>query len=110
MVGVYSETKIVENINTINNIRINDFDQTVNILNQVQSLKTYYSFSDSDIVTYTLDGEPTAVSIAAREINTDRLADSAKTYVNMKMRYTHGFGVAANKINTVNAKGYYCYI
>ena len=100
------ETKIVENINTINNIRINDFDQTVNILNQVQSLKTYYSFSDSDIVTYTLDGEPTAVSIAAREINTDRLADSAKTYVNMKMRYTHGFGVAANKINTVNANGH----
>lgn len=100
-----NENKIMNNLDTINNIRINDFDQTVNLLNQLQSLKTYYSFSDTDIVTYTLDGETTAVSIAAREINTDKLADSAKTYINMKMRYTHGFGVVANKINTINENG-----
>lgn len=100
-----NEQKIMSNLATIDNIRINDFDQTVNILNQLQSLKTYYTFTDADVVTYTLDGEPTAVAVAAREINTDRLADSAKTYVNMKMRYTHGMGVAVNKINTVNENG-----
>ena len=97
--------KIEKNLGTINNIRINDFDQTVNILNQLQSLKTYYAFTDTDVVTYTLNGEPTAVSIAAREINTDRLEDSAKTYVNTKMRYTHGFGVVVNKMNTINDLG-----
>ncbi len=97
--------KIADNLGTVNNIRINDFDQTVNILNQLQSLKTYYSFTDTDVVTYTLDGEPTAVSIAAREINTDKLEKSAKTYVNTKMRYTHGMGVVINKMNTVNSLG-----
>lgn len=100
-----NEQKIMNNLDTVDNIRINDFDQTVNILNQLQSLKTYYTFKDADVVTYTLDGEPTAVAVAAREINTDKLADSAKTYVNMKMRYTHGMGVAVNKINTVNQNG-----
>lgn len=97
--------KIEDNLGTIKNIRINDFDQTVNILNQLQSLKTYYTFTDTDVVTYTLDGEPTAVSIAAREINTQRLEESAKTYVNTKMRYTHGFGVVVNKMNTINDLG-----
>lgn len=97
--------KINNNLGTINNIRINDFDQTVNILNQLQSLKTYYSFTDTDVVTYALDGEPTAVSIAAREINTEKLENSAKTYVNTKMRYTHGMGVVINKMNTINDLG-----
>ena len=96
---------IENNLGTINNIRINDFDQTVNILNQLQSLKTYYKFTDTDVVTYTLDGEPTAVSIAAREMNTDKLEESAKTYVNTKMRYTHGLGVVVNKMNTINDLG-----
>lgn len=99
------EKKISENIGTIDNIRINDFDQTVNILNQLQSLKTYYSFTDTDVVTYTVNGQSTAVSIAAREINTDKLDESAKTYVNTKMRYTHGMGVVINKMNTVNELG-----
>lgn len=100
-----NEEKIMNNLDIIDNIRINDFDQTVNILNQLQSLKTYYSFSDTDIVTYTLDGVKTAVSIGAREINTDRLDETAQTYVNTKMRYTHGMGVVANKINTVTDNG-----
>lgn len=100
-----NEEKIKNNLGTINNIRINDFDQTVNILNQLQSLKTYYTFTDTDVVTYTLDGNPTAVSIAAREINTEKLEESAKTYVNTKMRYTHGMGVVINKMNTINELG-----
>ena len=100
-----NQEKIDANLNTIHNIRINDFDQTVKILNQLQSLKTYYSFTDTDVVTYTLDGKPTAVSIAAREINTEKLEKSAKTYVNTKMRYTHGMGVVINKMNTVNDLG-----
>ncbi len=99
------EEKIISNLGTIENIRINDFDQTVNILNQLQSLKTYYSFSDTDVVTYSLNGQPTAVSIAAREINTEKLDESAKTYINTKMRYTHGMGVVINKMNTVNELG-----
>ena len=100
-----TKEKISENLGTINNIRINDFDQTVNILNQLQSLKTYYNFFDTDVVTYTLNGEPTAVSIAAREINTERLEESAKTYINTKMRYTHGMGVVVNKMNEINDLG-----
>ncbi len=99
------EEKISNNLGTIDNIRINDFDQTVNILNQLQSLKTYYSFTDTDVVTYTLNGQSTAVSIAAREINTEKLDESAKTYINTKMRYTHGMGVVINKMNTINELG-----
>ncbi len=99
------EAKIMNNLGTIDNIRVNDFDQTVNILNQLQSLKTYYTFTDADVVTYTLSGEPTAVAIAPREINTDKLGQSANTYINTRMRYTHGMGVAANKINTITENG-----
>ncbi len=47
----------------------------------------------------------TAVAITPREITKENLSDSADTYINRTLRYTHGFGVAMNVINRVSAQG-----
>lgn len=91
--------------NTITNTRIIDYPSTLKAINQVQSIRNYYSFNDLDIVKYDIDGIPTAVGLAAREFNSENIADTTKSFINERLRFTHGFGVAAVKVNTVTSEG-----
>ena len=97
--------KIMNNLGTVNNIRITDFAQTLKVANQLQGIRNYYQFTDADIVPYNLDGKQTAVFVAAREMNKEKLDDSAKNYINQKMKYTHGMGVVMNPVNRITDQG-----
>lgn len=87
------------------NIRILDLNANLTVLNQIQGIRNYYKFYETDIVPYEINGEKTAVAITPREITKENLSDSADTYINKTLRYTHGFGVAMNAINRVSAQG-----
>ncbi len=87
------------------NIRVLDLSANLTVLNQIQGIRNYYKFVDTDIVPYVIDGKKTAVAITPREITKENLSDSADTYINKTLRYTHGFGVTVNAINTVTAQG-----
>ena len=89
----------------VGNIRIIDFPATLTATNQLQAIRSYYGFYDMDVGVYEIGGKKEAVAIGAREINKDNLSDSAKNYLNEKFRFTHGFGVAMAKINSVTDKG-----
>lgn len=93
------------NKNAIDNIRILDLEANLTVLNQIQGIRNYYHFNETDVVPYEINGKKTAVAITAREITKDNLSDSADTYINKTLRYTHGFGVAMNEINKVSAQG-----
>ena len=73
----------------IDNIRITDFKSTLTALNKLQTIKPYYSFKDTDMVPYTINGKNTILSIAARELDKDKLAQTTDTYVNNIFKYTH---------------------
>lgn len=90
---------------TINNIRINDYRPTKVINNQLQGIRNYYQFADTDVDRYLLDGELTQVFISARELNTDNLPDQAKNYINERFKYTHGFDIVVNSANKVTPEG-----
>ncbi|OQB15770.1 MAG: hypothetical protein BWY15_00483 [Firmicutes bacterium ADurb.Bin193] len=96
---------IMKNLDTVNNIRLIDYAQTVATANRIQSIRNYYHFTDTDIVPYVIGDRPMAVAIAAREITTERLDDTAKNYINTKMKYTHGTGVVMNPINRITEQG-----
>ncbi|WP_094546589.1 UPF0182 family protein [Petroclostridium xylanilyticum] len=97
---------IAQNRVTIDNIRITDFPATLTVLNQLQGIRNYYRFTDTDIATYNINGSPTAVFIGARELYKENLDESAKTYINKKFRFTHGFGVVMNPINKITEQGH----
>ncbi len=88
------------------NIRILDLSANLTVLNQIQGIRNYYTFNETDIVPYKINGKKTAVAITPREITKDNLSDSADTYINRTLRYTHGFGVAMNVINEVTSQGH----
>ncbi len=87
------------------NIRILDLSANLTVLNQIQGIRNYYQFNETDIVPYEIDGKKTAVAITPREITKENLSDSADTYINRTLRYTHGFGLTMNVISEVTSQG-----
>lgn len=94
-----------QNSEVTENIRILDLNANLTVLNQIQGIRNYYKFNETDIVPYEINGKKTAVAITPREITKENLNDSADTYINRTLRYTHGFGVAMNSIDKVTAQG-----
>lgn len=90
---------------TLNNIRLNDARPMLQTYNQKQGIRLYYKFHDIDIDRYTVNSEYRQVMIGPREISTPDLEASAKTFVNMRFKYTHGFGAAASFANAVTSEG-----
>jgi len=90
---------------TINNIRLNDARPMLQTYNQKQGIRLYYKFHDIDIDRYTINGEYRQVMIGPREISTPDLDEKAKTFVNEKFKYTHGFGATASFANAVTSEG-----
>lgn len=90
---------------TLDNVRLNDDRPLLDIYNQLQTFRTYYKFNDIDIDRYEVDGKYEQVFIGARELSTDNLPEQAQTWVNKKLRYTHGYGIAMSHVNKVTNQG-----
>lgn len=93
------------NPETVKNIRINDYRPALLSYNQLQAIRPYYQFTDVDIDRYHIDGEYRQVFTAARELNMDRISDSAKTWMNMHLKYTHGYGAVVSPVNAITPQG-----
>lgn len=68
---------------------------------QLQETRLYYVFKDIDIDRYEVSGKLRQVAVSARELSTEQLPEQAKTWVNEKLKYTHGYGVVMSPINAV---------
>ncbi len=93
------------NLETLNNIRLNDARPMLQTYNQKQGIRLYYKFNDIDIDRYTINGELRQIMLGPREISTPDLNSSAQTFVNMRLKYTHGFGASATFANAVTSEG-----
>lgn len=96
---------IERNRKTIDNIRINDSLPLLEVYNSRDTIRTYYNFHDVDVDRYKINGEYEQVFIGARELNVDNLQETAQTWVNRYLRYTHGYGVVMSHVNDVTAQG-----
>ncbi len=90
---------------TVRNIRLWDYRPLLQTYNQVQALRQYYEFNDIDVDRYRINGEMRQVMLAARELVPERLNENAQTWVNRRLVYTHGYGVAASPVAQVTKDG-----
>ncbi|UCB43016.1 MAG: UPF0182 family protein [Dehalococcoidales bacterium] len=97
--------EIDENQATINNIRLWDHRPLLETYQQLQSIRLYYDFNDVDVDRYPIDGEYRQVMLSAREISAENLASEAQTWVNRRLQYTHGYGIAMSPVNEVSTEG-----
>ena len=93
---------IANNMETITNIRINDFKPAEQFYNQTQSIRQYYTFNDVDNDRYWVNGEYTQTFLTAREIDENKISD---TWLNRHLKYTHGYGVAMSRVDKVTSSG-----
>ncbi|MBX3012731.1 MAG: UPF0182 family protein [Caldilineaceae bacterium] len=90
---------------TLRNIRLWDYRPLLQTYNQIQALRQYYEFTDVDIDRYMINGELRQVMLAGRELAPERLNANAQTWVNRKLVYTHGYGVAVSPVAQVTRDG-----
>jgi len=93
------------NAATLQDARIWDWRALEPQLQQTQGLRPYYAFSGVDIDRYTINGAERQVMITARELDADRLPEAAKVWVNLALKYTHGYGAVAVPVNEIDARG-----
>ena len=90
---------------TLQNIRLWDWRVLQDTLRQLQEIRTYYDFPDIDIDRYVVDGRLRQVMLATRELNTAKLPESSRTWINEKLIYTHGYGLTMNAVNGFTTEG-----
>ncbi|HIE28048.1 TPA: UPF0182 family protein, partial [Candidatus Poribacteria bacterium] len=88
---------------TIQNIRIWDKRPLLRTYEQLQELRTYYTFHDVDEDRYFIDGKYRQVMLSAREIPVSELPK--RTWVNEKLLYTHGYGFTMSPVNQITSQG-----
>ena len=90
---------------TLQDARIWDWRALEPQLQQIQGLRPYYTFSSVDIDRYEIDGTQRQVIITARELDVTRLPAPAQVWVNLALKYTHGYGVVAVPVNEIDSRG-----
>ncbi len=96
---------IKNNQATIENIRLWDHRPLQTTYGQVQGIRSYYDFNDIDVDRYKIDGEVKQVMLGSRELNQKLLNKRAQTWVNQRLLYTHGFGLAMSPVSKVTPGG-----
>lgn len=94
-----------ENAATIDNIRIHDLRPLLDTYNQIQTIRPYYQFLDVDVDRYRIDGRVRQVMLSPRELNIDKLDATAKTWINLHLKYTHGQGAVVSPVYRVSPQG-----
>jgi uncharacterized membrane protein (UPF0182 family) len=90
---------------TFENIRLWDPQPLLEAYRQLQLIRLYYDFHDVDVDRYLVDGERRQVMLAAREINAALLPENARTWVNQRLQFTHGFGVVMSPVTELEGEG-----
>ncbi|HDP69562.1 MAG TPA: UPF0182 family protein [Actinobacteria bacterium] len=96
---------IKNNEGTTRSVRLWDWRPLKTTFGQIQEIRPYYVFNDVDLDRYKLNGSFEAVALSARELSTERLPQTAKTWVNEHLVFTHGYGLCMNPVNKVTSDG-----
>ncbi|MFY9232845.1 MAG: UPF0182 family protein [Fimbriimonadaceae bacterium] len=100
-----TQEEIAASRSTLENMRLWDPEVLKQSLEGIQSLKPYYTFNDVDLDRYMIGGKQTMVMLSPRDLNLNGLSPDAQTWVNTRLSYTHGYGVAMAPVNQVGPTG-----
>ncbi len=88
---------------TIKNIRLWDHMPLLRTYSQLQQIRTYYRFADVDNDRYTINGQYMQVMLSPRELSYNDLP--SRTWINERLIFTHGYGVALGPVSRVSREG-----
>ncbi|HEY7736814.1 MAG TPA: UPF0182 family protein [Candidatus Limnocylindrales bacterium] len=99
-----SPTAIADEDDTFRNARLWDYRPLRDTLDQLQTIRRYYDFVDVDTDRYLIDGVQRQVMLSARELDLSG-NPNAVGFVNQRIIFTHGVGLAMVPVNEVTTEG-----
>jgi len=94
---------------TIENLRLWDTQPLLATNRQLQQLRLYYSFPSAAVDRYGLSNDPNRgaqqVLIAPRELDANALPGASRTWQNLHMVFTHGYGFTVSPVNAFGPDG-----
>jgi uncharacterized membrane protein (UPF0182 family) len=90
---------------TLDNVRLWDWRAFHDTITQIQALRQYYTFKDTDVDRYQIDGQLRQVLLAPRELDVRQLADARANWINPHFIYTHGYGLVMAEANRITPSG-----
>lgn len=96
---------IARNAATFENVRLWDPQPLLDAYRQLQLIRLYYDFHDVDVDRYDIAGQRRQVMLAPREINSALLPENARTWVNQRLQFTHGFGAVMSPVTELEGEG-----
>jgi uncharacterized membrane protein (UPF0182 family) len=89
----------------LDNVRLWDWRAFHDTITQIQALRPYYTFFDSDIDRYTIDGQYRQVLLSPRELDIRLLPDARTRWINPHFIYTHGYGLVLAPVSRITPDG-----
>jgi uncharacterized membrane protein (UPF0182 family) len=103
--GELTAQDLVDNERTLDNVRLWDWKPLRSTYEQIQEIRSYYTFADVDIDRYTLDDRVRQVNLAVRELDIEQMREDARTWINEHLIYTHGYGLCLSPVGAVSEEG-----
>lgn len=94
---------IANNNLTVKNVRLWDRKPLLSTFSQIQEIRTYYEFAEVDNDRYIINGEIRQIMLSPRELAATSLPN--RNWINERLTFTHGYGVAAGPVNQVTPEG-----
>ena len=89
----------------LDNVRLWDWRAFHDTITQIQALRPYYTFPDSDVDRYTIDGQYRQVLLSPRELDIRQLPDARTRWINPHFIYTHGYGLVLAPVSQITPDG-----
>jgi uncharacterized protein len=96
---------VAEHRAIVDNVRLWDWRAFHDTISQIQALRPYYIFNDSDVDRYMIDGQYRQVLLSPRELDLQRLPEARASWVNPRFIYTHGYGIVMAEVARISADG-----
>jgi uncharacterized protein len=88
----------------LDNVRLWDWHAFLATIAQIQPLRPY-TYIDSDVDRYDIDGHLRQILISARELQISQLGEAQNRWINTHLEYTHGYGVVMAEANEITPDG-----
>ena len=96
----------VQDATLLDNVRLWDLRAYNATIGQIQALRPYYTFPETDVDRYFPNGRIKQVLLSPRELDVNQLsAEASQSWINPRFIYTHGFGVVLSEVNKITPDG-----
>jgi uncharacterized membrane protein (UPF0182 family) len=89
----------------LDNVRLWDWRAFQSTVSQIQALRPYYVFADTDVDRYVINGQYQQTLLSPRELDLRQLPDARTRWINPHFIYTHGYGMVMADVNKITPDG-----